>query len=128
MKTNFTDFFLNADTPERVREALVQFARELEQTFEGVPEDTRRTYTVALNFSAPGAVPGFTDQVLDVSEVEMGDTVIVGCSIVPPAGFMPPVGFVSAAGEVTVRWLQVSGAPANPDGAGASYTLDIWRH
>jgi len=128
MKTNFANFFSFSDTLERMRETLTRFAEEIEKVFEDVPENVYRSYLVVLNFSAPGAVPGFTDQVVDIQGVEMGDTVVVGCSIVPPAGFLPPVGFVSAADEVTVRWVQVSGVAANPDGAGASYTIDLFRH
>ena len=84
--------------------------------------------STTLNFAAPGAVPGVTDQNVTMAGAEFGDTVLVGCSITTPAGFLPPIGFVSAANTVTVRWPQISGAAADPDGAGATYQIDVWRH
>ena len=84
--------------------------------------------SVSLNFAAPGAVPGVTDQNVTVEGVELGDVVLVGCSITTPAGFLPPIGFVASANTVTVRWVQITGAAANPDGAGATYQIDVWRH
>lgn len=105
-----------------------QLIRKIEQAFEKIPEPVYMTVSEDLNFSAPSVVPGFTDQVINVSEVELGDTVAIGCSITAPTGFMPPIGFVSADGEITIRWLQVTGAAADPDGSGATYTIDIWRH
>lgn len=107
---------------------ITRLVGDIERAFERIPEDVRRTYSASLNFSAPASVPGFTSLTVNIQGVEMGDTVVVGCSITAPAGFMPPIGFVSADGVVTVRWLQVTGAAANPDGAGATYTIDVFRH
>lgn len=107
---------------------ISQLAGDVERAFLMVPENVRRTYNVSLNFSAPATVPGFTSQATTVKGVELGDTVVVAASIAPPAGFLAPVAHVSAADTVTVRWLQVTGAAADPDGAGATYTLDIFRH
>lgn len=107
---------------------LQRFARDIERAFEAVPEATRRVYSAALNFAAPASVPGFTSQTVTIQGAEMGDTVLVAASIAPPAGFMPPVAFVSAANTITVRWLQVTGAAADPDGLGATYTIDLFRH
>lgn len=101
---------------------------DVESAFARVPPDVRVSRAVTLNFAAPGAVPGYTDQVVGFDGAEFGDTVLVGAPVVPPAGFLPPVGFVSAANQVTVRWLQISGAAANPDGGGGSYSIDLWRH
>lgn len=111
---------------DRVR--LIRMARDVEIAFERVEAGIRRTYAVTLNFAAPGAVPGFTDQVVSVSDVEMSDTVIVGAPVAPPAGFLPPVGFVSAANQITVRWAQLAGAAADPDGGGGTYNIDVFRH
>lgn len=107
---------------------LAAFARDIELAFGRVEEKIRLTYAVTLNFAAPGAVPGFTDQSVTIAGVEVGDTVKVGAPITPPAGFLPPVGFVSAANTVVVRWTQLSGAAADPDGAGGVYNVDVWRH
>lgn len=114
--------------PEIGVASLQRLIASIERAFERIPENTRLTYSVTLNFSAPGAVPGFTSQNVTITGVEMGDTVTVAASITAPAGFMPPVAFVSAADTVTVRWLQVTGAAADPDGAGATYTIDVFRH
>ena len=107
---------------------LSQLIGDIERAFMLVPENTRRTYSIPLNFAAPGAVPGLTSQSVTVKGVELGDTVLVGASIAIPAGFSGPVAHVSAPDTITVQWLQLSGAAANPDGSGATYTLDVWRH
>lgn len=115
---------VNFGTPQNIQTLV----RDLERSFGMIPENSRRAYSVTLDFSAPASVPGFTSQNVSIEGVELGDTVIVAASSDVPAGFMPPVGFVSADGVVTVRWLQVTGAAADPDGAGATYTIDLWRH
>ena len=84
--------------------------------------------TAALNFAAPGAVPGITTQTITVTGAALGETVMVSASIATPAGFLPPVGYVSAANTVTVVWAQLSGVAADPDGAGATYRASVWRH
>ena len=114
--------------PEKYdRSTWQQILGQVAQAFARVQNWQRIQVKSALNFAAPGAVPGFTDQTVTLLGAELGDPVSVGCSITAPAGFMPPVGFVSAANTVTVRWLQVSGAAANPDGGGADYTINVWR-
>ena len=102
--------------------------RNIEMAFGKLPEPNYKKYSEDLNFSAPGVVPGFTDETVGIEGAELGDTVLVAVSIDIPAGFMPPVGFVSAAGTITIRWLQVTGSAADPDGSGATYTIDLWRH
>lgn len=101
---------------------------DIERAFSGIPEYTLRTYSATLNFAAPGAVPGITSQTVTIDGVELGDTVMVAAPITAPAGFLPPVGEVTAANTVKVHWLQFSGAAADPDGSGGSYTIDVWRH
>ena len=100
----------------------------IEESFGRVFNWPKLSTSSALNFAAPAAVPGVTDQNVTMTGAELGDTVQVGCSITAPAGFMPPIGFVASANTVTVRWLQVSGVAADPDGAGATYRIDCWRH
>lgn len=121
MKVNLGNF--DTAHPE-----VARLGRAVEQAFVRVPENVRRTYAVTLNFAAPGAVPGYTDQVVAIDGVELGDTVLVGAPVASPAGFLPPMGFVSAADQVTVRWAQLSGAAADPDGGGGTYQIDVWRH
>jgi len=112
--------------------ALVQrlrrVMRDIELSFSRIPDNVRLVYEKTLNFAAPGAVPGITEQTVTVEGVELGDTVVVGSPVAVPAGFLPPLGYVSAAGTLKVVWIQVSGAPADPDGAGGLYRFNIWRH
>ena len=101
---------------------------QVKSAFARVANWNRIDASVSLNFAAPGAVPGVTDQTVTMTGAEFGDTVLVGCSITTPAGFLPPIGFVSAADTVTIRWVQLTGAAANPDGGGATYQIDLFRH
>ena len=110
------------------RGAWQQILTRIAGAFSRVANYARIETSVALNFAAPGAVPGVTDQNITMVGAEFGDTVLVGCSITTPAGFLPPIGFVSAADTITVRWVQLTGAAANPDGGGATYQIDCWRH
>lgn len=107
---------------------LQAMASVIERAFDRIPENARRTYSVELDFSAPGAVPGITTETVTVDGVEVGDTVIVGAPVAAPAGFLPPVAEVTAADTIKVHWLQFSGAAADPDGSGGNYRLDVWRH
>lgn len=107
--------------------ALQRFARDIERAFDRVDE-SRQTYEVALNFAAPGAVPGLTTQTVTIDGVKLGDAVQVAASIAVPAGFLPPRAAVTAADTVTVYWAQLTGAPADPDGSGATYIIDVLRH
>ena len=111
-----------------INQARIQrLVSDIERAFGQMPENTRLSYTVTLNFSAPGAVPGITSQNVTVDGVELGDVVAVAAPIAVPAGFLPPVAEVSAADTITVRWAQITGVAADPDGAGADYSLEIWR-
>jgi hypothetical protein len=130
--TAFTRKITSNDPVGRLAKAIqgefARLAKRIEQEFEEITNYQRNSASVSLDFSAPGVVPGFTDESVTIEGVELGDTVLVGCSITAPSGFMPPIGFVSAANTITVRWLQVTGAAADPDGAGATYCIDVWRH
>jgi len=80
-----------------------------------------------LDYAAPGAVPGSpADQTITVAGAAIGDKVTVSAPVTLPAGFMLQA-FVSAADTVSVRWTQVSGAAADPDGAGGIYRVDVWK-
>lgn len=83
--------------------------------------------TATLNFAAPGGVPGSVDLTIAAPGAAFGDTVTVAAPLAVGADYVL-TGFVSAADTVTVRWTQVAGAAADPDGAGGTYRVDIWKH
>jgi len=62
-----------------------------------------------------------------VPGVAVGDRVEVGASVVPPANFLLPQAWVSAAGTVSVAWFQFAGGAADPDGAGATYSVKVTK-
>lgn len=107
---------------------LRRMMRDIELAFAKVPENVRQTYDVTLNFSAPGAVPGVTEQTVTIQGVEVGDAVLVGAPVAAPAGFIGPFAYVSTADTVKVVWPQLSGVAADPDGAGGMYRIVVWRH
>lgn len=84
-----------------------------------------QTYT--LNFAAPGAVPGKTDQVVSLTGARLGDIVEVAAPIAVGANYSFE-GFVSATDQVTLRYWQLTGAAADPDAAGGLYRVALWRH
>mgnify|MGYP001559470377 CR=1 FL=1 len=122
MKTNLGKFV------EVTATRLNQLVRELEQIFDRIPDPVRKTYSTTLNFAAPGAVPGVSAQSVTITGIEMGDTVVASASIAVPAGFIPLMAEVSAADTVSLKWVQISGVAADPDGAGATYRIDVFRH
>jgi len=127
MKIAFGSIVRLDNWPDLVRR-LNELMRNIERAFDRVPEDARRVYEKTLNFAAPGAVPGVTEQTVTIDGVEVGDTVVVGSPVAVPAGFVPPVGYVSATDTVKIVWLQVSGVAADPDGGGGLYRINVWRH
>ena len=83
--------------------------------------------TATLNFSAPGAVPGSVDLTIAATGAALGDAVTVAAPITVGANYLLTA-FVSAASVVTVRWTQIAGVAADPDGAGGVYRVDVWQH
>ena len=83
--------------------------------------------TFTLNFAAPGAVPGKTDQVVVLTGARLGDIVEVAAPIAIGANYSFE-GFVNATDQVTLRYWQFTGAAADPDGAGGNYRVALWRH
>ena len=82
--------------------------------------------SATLDFSAPGAVPGVVDATVTVSGAVAGDKAIVTTPAAYGAGFILDA-FGSAADTVTVRWAQLSGAAADPDGAGGTYSVKVMK-
>jgi hypothetical protein len=80
--------------------------------------------SASLNFGVPGAVPGSVDLTISVPGAVMGNRVAIGAPITIGANYIL-TGFVSAANTVTIRWTQIAGAAADPDGAGGTYTADV---
>jgi hypothetical protein len=56
----------------------------------------------------------------------MGDPASVGSSVAVGAEFILTA-FVSAPDLLTIRWTQLSGRPADPDGAGGTYRIAVWK-
>lgn len=80
----------------------------------------------ALNFAAPGAVPGETAALtITVTGAALGDTVEVSAGITKPANFVAPYAWVSAANTVSIAWFQFAGGAADPDGAGTTYFVKV---
>lgn len=93
----------------------------------GAPISAHLSATATLNFAAPGAVPGSVDLTIAVPGAALVDTVTVGAPVTVGAAYLLTA-FVSAAGTVTVRWTQISGGAADPDGGGGTYRVDVWKH
>lgn len=92
-----------------------------------VPVKRQLSATATLNFGAPGAVPGSVDLNITVTGAALGDTVTIGSPVAVGANYIL-TGFVSAVNTVTIRWTQIAGAAADPDGAGGIYRVDVWKH
>lgn len=137
--SNFPDVFNGIKLPE-LGTAIRMILRDIELAFAkiklndwiiiggGPPILKHLSATATLNFAAPGAVPGISTATIAVTEAVLGDTVDVSTGIATPANFLPPFGYVSAANTVTIVWFQYAGAPADPDGAGATYRASVWQH
>lgn len=81
---------------------------------------------IALNATTPAAVPGCSSQPVRLAGVAPGDFVRVSpLQNVHPNFILE--GSVTAPGEVTVKWCELYGVPADPDGpAGGRYQIDVW--
>jgi hypothetical protein len=94
---------------------------------DGVGIKRHLSATATLNFGVPAAVPGDVSLTIAVTGAAFGDTVTIGAPLTVPANYTL-TGFVSAAATVTIRWTQHAGAAADPDGAGGTYRVDVWKH
>lgn len=77
-----------------------------------------------LDFGAPGVVPGSVTDVIAVPGAVIGDPVVVGAPVAVPLDFILTA-YVSAPDVVTVKWTQVSGVAADPDGSGGVYRVTV---
>lgn len=80
--------------------------------------------TATKNFAAPGAVPGVVDTTLTISGADVGDKCLVTAPVTYGAAFLLD-GFANAADTCTIRWAQLSGAAADPDGSGGTYSVKV---
>lgn len=80
--------------------------------------------TATKNFSAPGAVPGVSDTTLSVSGADVGDKCLVTAPVTYGAAFLLD-GFSHTKDFCTIRWVQLSGAAADPDGSGGTYSVKV---
>jgi hypothetical protein len=82
----------------------------------------------AINFGSIAFGPSYcADSAAQPMTANLGDTVAVSVNIAQPAN-VQLTGFVSAANQVKVRWCNFTGAAIDPDGAGATYRVDVWHH
>jgi hypothetical protein len=108
--------------------ALDGFMENVKIGFGGSKITKHLSETYLLNFTVPGAVPGEVESAEQtLTGAAMGDTVVVSFTAALPAGFIL-TGYVSSAGKVKIKWIQFSGAPTDPDGAGNYYRVDVWKH
>lgn len=80
----------------------------------------------ALTFGVPAAVPGWSSATatIPITGAAIGDDVRVKAPAATPANYQPVVGEVLAAGQVTVRYMQFSGAAAAaPSGTFAVHVI-----
>lgn len=85
--------------------------------------------TATLNFAAAGAVPGCSaDKTITVTGASPGDVVTVGPVYTIAAGVQLGQPWVSANDTVSLRFCQFSGAPIDPDGAGGTYRVSVWKY
>ncbi|MBI5744410.1 MAG: hypothetical protein HY952_07660, partial [Elusimicrobia bacterium] len=81
-----------------------------------------------LDFGTVGAVPECMDSAgQTITGAALGDTVVVSADIPLPLQYSLS-GYVSVADTVKVRWCQFANAATDPDGAGANYRVDVWKH
>lgn len=106
---------------------LTNFLDNLQIGLGGSKITKHLTVTGALNFSASSSVPGSVDLTIAATGAALGDTVTVGSPVTVGADYILTA-FVSAANVVTVRWTQIAGVGADPDGAGGTYRVDVWKH
>ena len=76
----------------------------------------------AIYLGVPAAVPGSVDLTITVAGAALGDQPVVGAPLTVGVNYVLTA-FVSAANTVTVRWTQIAGAAADPDGAGGTYKV-----
>jgi hypothetical protein len=82
----------------------------------------------SINFGVMASTPTCQDSAgQTLTGAALGDTLVVSADIALPS-YTTLQAFVSAADIVVVRWCQMDGAPADPDGAGANYRVDVWKH
>ena len=86
------------------------------------------TGTAALNLAAPGAVPGCVDSSeVTINGIALGDNIVPSMNAVMQAN-QQMTAFASAVDKVIFRICQFAGGATDPDGAGATYRADVWKH
>lgn len=91
------------------------------------PISAYNSKTASLNASAPASVPGCSGDLGVSIDSAVGDVATVAAPVALPAGFSLSV-YVGAANSAFIRWCQLSGEPADPDGAGGDYRVTVVRH
>ncbi|MEY4745250.1 MAG: Pelagibacter phage [Candidatus Parcubacteria bacterium] len=94
----------------------------------GTPILKHLSLQASLDLLAPGSVPGCAESgSITLTGANLGDTSFASMNIPLPAN-VTLTSYVSGSDTVRVRACQLSGAPADPDGAGTQYRIDVWKH
>lgn len=94
----------------------------------GAPVKRQLSKTWALNLPAPASVPGcVTSGPQGFKGALTGDVAATGLSVPLPAGQQVTARAI-APDTVQIAVCQFSGAAVDPDGAGATYRVDLWQH
>lgn len=80
----------------------------------------------SLDFDRPSRIPATLELTVPVKGAELGDAVTVGAPV-PVGADYALTAFVSGSNVVTIRWMQLSGSPADPDGPGGVYRVGVWK-
>jgi hypothetical protein len=92
----------------------------------GAPIKRHLSQAFFLNLAAPGS-PGCVDSPpQQVPGASVGDTLSAGLSVALPA--RQQLSAIATGGGVVFRVCQFSGPATDPDGGGATYRVDVWKH
>jgi hypothetical protein len=85
-----------------------------------------KVYSASLDFAAPGAVPGCnTALALTAAGTVTGSSPVFASPPVSESGAIKFFAWTEPNGTIAGHWCQFSGAPIDPDGAGATYSVSV---
>lgn len=87
------------------------------------------TVVAGGTFGVPGSVPGMVETAEIVGPsggCGFGDRLVVGAPAAVGANYILSA-YVSSTNHFKIRWTQISGAAADPNAAGGTYVVTVWR-